>query len=183
MATGLSLNLKLFTAPTTSPFSTRYTPSRVSPVSSSVCGSTSRMYQRQVSSRPRPVLAIMSSRDALLPGPSGPDGPSRIRFPMAGVTGRLVRSAVYRVWVSAARAPSRIQAVGRSASPLSKSEDSRLEACATTNGWHSRPSATGSLRSVTGRLASRSPTRVPPPGLLNTVRPSSASFAPDDQYR
>src|ERR1035441_3165505 len=75
MATGLSLNLKLFTAPTTSPFSTRYTPSRVSPVSSSVCGSTSRMYQRQVSSRPRPVLAIMSSRDAR-PGPSGPPGPS-----------------------------------------------------------------------------------------------------------
>ena len=33
-----------------------------------------------------------------------------------------------------------------------------------------------------GRVVSRSPTRVPPPGLLNTVRPSAASFAPADQY-
>ena len=52
-----------------------------------------------------------------------------------------------------------------------------------TNGAQRRPAASGSLASVTGWVVSCSPTRVPPPGLLNTVRPSAASFAPADQYR
>src|SRR5690348_8038784 len=78
--------------------------------------------------------------------------------------------------------PSLIHEVGPSANPLSKTEESGPDACATTNGAHCRPVARGSLDSVTGWVDSRSPIRVPPPGLLNTVRPSAASFAPVDQY-
>ena len=52
-----------------------------------------------------------------------------------------------------------------------------------TNGAHRSPAASGSLDSVTGCVVSCSPTRVPPPALLNTVRPSAASLAPADQYR
>ena len=122
MATGLSLNLKLLTAAVTSPFSTRYTPSLVRPVSSRVCGSTSLMYHRQVSSRPRPVPAIMSSSEAAAPGAS------RIRFPIDGVTGSPDSAAEYRVWTSAASLPSLIHSVGPSGSPLSNTEDWRPDA-------------------------------------------------------
>ena len=101
---------------------------------------------------------------------------------MAGVTASPDSRAEYRVWASAARSPPLIHSVGASGSPLSNTEDWRPEACAITNGAHCSPGAPGSLRSVTGRLASRSPTRVPPPGRLNTVRPSTASLAPADQY-
>jgi hypothetical protein len=97
---------------------------------------------------------------------------------MLGVTGSPERSAVCRVWMRAASSPSWIQSVGPSPNPLSKTEASRREACATTNGELSSPGRAGSLYSLSGRLASRSPTRVPPPGLLNTLRPSSASLAP-----
>src|ERR1700749_1906322 len=136
------------------------------------------MYHRQVSSSPRSVRAIISSR-------LGGDGAAveKIRLSMAGVTGSPVSRAEYRVWISADRAPSRIQAVGPRDRPLSNTDESRLDAWATTNGADSMPRANGSLRSVTGWLDSDSPTRVPPPGLLNTVRPSAASFAPADQYR
>ena len=61
-----------------------------------------------------------------------------------------------------------------------------MDACAITNGAQPSPGAAagvGSLRRVSGSPDSRSPTLVPPPGLLNTVRPSSASLAPADQYR
>ena len=51
---------KLLTAPLTRPRSTRNTPSRVNPVSSAVCGSTVRMYQKQVTSSARSVCAIIS---------------------------------------------------------------------------------------------------------------------------
>src|ERR1700729_2182607 len=134
------------------------------------------MYHRQVSSSPRPVRAIMSSSEAPAPGAS------RIRLSIAGVAGSADSRAEWRVWVSAASTPSLIHSVGASGSPLSNTEDLRLEEGATTNGEHCRPGAPGAPRSVTGTLASRSPTRVPPPGLLNTVRPSSASLAPADQY-
>src|SRR5215813_12716142 len=205
MPTGDSLNLKLFTAPVTSPFSTRYTPSLVSPVRSRVCGSTSRMYHRQVSSSPRRVEAIICSSV----GASAADV-ARRRLLTAGVTGTPATAAEYRDEISAASEPSRIQSVALSGSPLSNTEESGPDACAMTNGAHCSPPArgallapslpggpippdpprgsttppnpAGSLDSVTGWLDSRSPSRVPPPGLLNTVRPSAASLAPDDQY-
>src|SRR6266705_3279332 len=117
------------------------------------------MYHRQVSSSPRPVEAIICSSD-----------------------GAPAVAAECREEIRAASEPSRIQEVGPSGSPLSKTEESGPEACATTNEAHCRFAARGSLDSVTGWEDSRSPMRVPPPGLLNTVRPSAASFAPADQY-
>ena len=90
-------------------------------------------------------------------------------------------SAVHLVCLSAASTPSRSQVTEGIARPLSNTEVSGPEVCAITKGAHRSAAASGSLRIVTGRLASRSPTRVPPPGLLNTVRPSRASFAPVDQ--
>src|SRR5580658_6126591 len=180
MSTGDSLNLKLFTAPTTSPSSIRYTPSRVSPVSSRTCGSTSRMYHRQVSSSARSVDAIISSSV----GAGAPEvGTAKIRLSMAGVTGSPASAAECREECRAASEPSWIQAVELSASPLSKTEESEPDACAITNGGQRSPEASGSLYSVTGCVDSCSPTRVPPPALLNTVRPSAASLAPADQYR
>src|SRR5579875_2847668 len=135
------------------------------------------MYHRQVSSRPRSVLAIISARL----GACGA-AVSKMRLSMAGVTGSPDSRAEYRVWVSADSSPRRIQSVGPSGSPLSNTDDSRPDAEARTNGAQPSPGAPGSLRSVTGWLVSDSPTRVPPPGLLNTVRPSMASLAPADQY-
>src|SRR5579872_765294 len=175
--TGDSLNRKLFTAPVTSPFSTRYTPSRVRPVSSRVCGSTSRMYHRQVRSSPRDVPAIISGRDAAAPAAE------HIRLPMAGVTGTPASPAEYRDDGSAASVPSLIHSVRRSGSPLSNTDRSSPDAPAVTNGSHSRPAAAGSLYRVTGSWQNRSPTLVPPPARLNTVRPSAVSLAPADQYR
>src|SRR5579875_3763169 len=123
------------------------------------------MYHRQVSSSPRSVPAIISSR-------LGGAGRlvSKIRLSMAGVTGSPVSRAEYRVWISADNTPSRIQSVGPRDRPLSNTEESRLDAWATTNGHDPMPRAKGSLRRVTGCDDSDSPTRVPPPGLLNTVR-------------
>src|ERR1017187_7440498 len=135
------------------------------------------MYQRQDTSRPRPVSAIIWPSDEPLPGAS------RRRLPIEGVTGSPDSAAEWRVWTSAARVPPDIHSVGASARPLSNTEDVRPDACAITNGAHCSPAAPGLLRSVSGRLASCSPTRVPPPGLLKTVRPSIPSFAPADPYR
>lgn len=59
--------------------------------------------------------------------------------------------------------------------PLSKTDWSPSEECAITKGADSRPGSFGSLRRVSGSSLSLSPTRVPPPGLENTVRPSTAS--------
>src|SRR5450432_137905 len=140
------------------------------------CGSTARMYHRQVSSRPRLVAATMSSRVAVAPACS------KIRLPIPGVTGNPVIFAVYLVWISALRRPLSIQVVGANGRPLSKTELSPLDACATTNGSHDSPGSLGLLRNVTGSCVNASPTRVAPPGLENTVRPSWASRAPDDQY-
>jgi hypothetical protein len=63
------------------------TPSRVRPVSSKVCGSTSRMYQRHVSSSPSSIPATRSSMP--------PEAPSTVstRLSMYGVTGWPVRPA------------------------------------------------------------------------------------------
>src|ERR1700722_9513806 len=178
MPTGDSLNLKLFTAPTTSPSSTRYTPSLVSPVSSRTCGSTSRMYHRQVSSSPRPVDAIISSSV----GAPGAEG-AKLRLSMAGVNGSPASVAECREECRAASVPSWIQAVGFTVSPLSKTEESEPDACAMRNGAQRSPEARGTRDRVTDCGESGSPTRVPPPALLNTVRPSVASLAPADQYR
>ncbi len=82
-----------------------------------------------------------------------------------------------------ASSPSRIQSVAASGRPLSKTEESLPVECVSTNGAASRPGSAGSERRVSGSLASRSPIRVPPPGLEKTVRPSAASRPPADQLR
>src|SRR5579863_9830830 len=136
------------------------------------------MYHRQVTSRPCRVPAIRSSSD---PPPS--PAASKIRLPVPGVGGSPDSPAVHLVCDRALSTPLSIQLTGGMARPLSNTDASRVEVRAITNVAHRSPAAPGSLRSVTGRLDSRSPTRVPPPGRLNTVRPSSASLAPADQYR
>src|SRR6266496_2485459 len=55
------------------------TPSRVRPVSSSVSGSTSRTYHRQVSSRPRSVPATMLSMPPPLDGPRSEEHTSELQ--------------------------------------------------------------------------------------------------------
>ena len=102
---------------------------------------------------------------------------------MYGVTGRPVSCAEWRVWTRAVSAPSEIHEVGPSGSPLSNTDENPLDSWATTKGQQRRKGAAGSLRRVSATSVSRSPTRVPPPGWLNTVRPSWASRAPADQYR
>ena len=52
---------------------------------------------------------------------------------------------------------------------MSKTDESALEACATTNGKQVRPGSAGSLRSRKGRGARTSPTLVRPCGAENTV--------------
>ncbi len=98
------------------------------------------------------------------------------------MTGTPAAVAECREETRAASEPSLIQSVRPSGSPLSNTEESAPDACAITNGAQRRLAARGSLDSVTGWADSRSPIRVPPPALLNTVRPSAASFAPADQY-
>ena len=159
------------TAPVTSPFSTRKTPSRVSPVSSSVCGSTSRMYQRQVSRSPRSVAATISGSVAVAVASS------RIRLSTAAVAGAVVFRAQARGRIRLVSVPSLIQSTPGVAMPLSKTEADADEAPTTWNGAVSRPGAHGSLRRVSGSSASRSPMRLPPPALAKTLRPSSASRA------
>src|SRR5215472_6777031 len=144
------------------------------------------MYHRQVSSSPRRVEAIICS-SAGAPGPEVGTAPevctAKVRLSMAGVAGIPAIAAECLEETRAASEPSRIHGVAPSGSPLSKTEESGPDACAITNGAQCSPRARGSLDSVTGWADSRSPIRVPPPGLLNTVRPSAASFAPVDQYR
>src|ERR1700733_948972 len=136
------------------------------------------MYHSEVSSSARPVDAIISSS---VGAPAAEV--AKVRLPIAGVTGSPASPAEYRDDTSAASSPLWIQSVRRSAIPLSNTEESGPEACAITNGALPSPAASGSLDSVTGSSQSRSPTRVPPPAVLNTVRPSAASLAPADQYR
>ena len=68
----------------------------------------------------------------------------------------------------------------RAGSPLSKTETSELLASVATNGRAGDDlGSKGSLQSVKGNVVIRSPTRVPPPSLEKTVRPSSASWPPE----
>src|SRR5918994_1803476 len=64
---GDSFHLKFCTGATISPFSIRNRPSRVMPVLSSVICSTGRMYQKNVTSRPRFVVLIICSSVSLPP--------------------------------------------------------------------------------------------------------------------
>src|SRR5580700_439320 len=66
-STALFVNRKLLTCAVTSPFSMRYTPSRVLPVRSSADGSAALTYQNELMSRPRLVLAIIASRVVAVP--------------------------------------------------------------------------------------------------------------------
>jgi len=61
--TGLSFQRKFITGSVTLPFSTRNTPSRVSPVTCSVCGCNTRMYHKRVTSNPRSTDAISSASE------------------------------------------------------------------------------------------------------------------------
>lgn len=58
--------------------------------------------------------------------------------------------------------------------PLSNTDTVSEEWLVATNAPHSSPGAIGSENSVSGRSVSRSPTRVPPPGAENALRPSCA---------
>ena len=108
-------------------------------------GSTVRMYQRQVSSRPRSVLAISSSSEPLGPGQlehqvvdrAAPGLARLARRPPGGTgAGRGCRL--------------RIHDVRPSARPLSNTETSEPDAVATRNGAHSSPGSAGSLRRSKG---------------------------------
>lgn len=116
------------------------------------------------------MSATISSSDRLPP-------PSRIRLPPDGAKGSPVRPALCRVVDSRLSTPSRTHSVASTGSPLSKTDAASPEAWAITNGADSSPGSFGSLRSVSGSSESCSPTRVPPPGRLKTVRPSAASRA------
>ena len=80
-------------------------------------------------------------------------------------------------------APSRIQSTRPMSMPLSKTEHSLRASGRATNGVHSSPGAAGSEYSVSGRSVSFSPTRVPPPGAENAVRPSCAPRPSIDHAR
>src|SRR2546429_9119367 len=135
------------------------------------------MYHRQVSSSPRPVEAIICSSDG------APEAEvAKVRLSMPGVTGTPAIAAECREEISAASEPSRIHEVASSGSPLSKTEESGPDACATTNGAHCRPAARGSLDSVTGWEDSRSPRRGPPPRLLDNGPPAAAPLPPPPQH-
>src|SRR5215472_15812510 len=132
------------------------------------------MYHRQVSSNPRLVEAIIDDREAAEPD-------DMMRLSTASVTGNPASPAECRLEYIARSTPEAIHAARAAGIPLSHTDESRPEACATTNGALSRPGYDGSLNRSTGMSDSRSPTRVPPPGLENTVRPSAASRDPADQ--
>src|ERR1700749_97546 len=103
------------------------------------------MYHRQVSSSPRPVVAIICSSLGA-PGVCT----AKVRLSMAGGTGTPAIAAECREETRAASEPSRIHEVASSGSPLSKTEESGPDACAITNGAHRSAAAPGSLDSVTG---------------------------------
>src|SRR6266699_325009 len=107
------------------------------------------MYHRQVSSSPRPVEALICSRDGAA-APALGTAVAKVRLSMPGVTGTPAIAAECREEISAASEPSLIHEVGPSGSPLSKTEESGPDACATTNGAHRSPEVRGSLDSVTG---------------------------------
>ena len=100
---------------------------------------------------------------------------------MPGVTGSPVSSArVPGLRSAPSSSPSRDPVGAAERQPVV--EDRRRRA---GGARHARTARTPARRSPgrctasTGRSASRSPTRVPPPGALNTVRPSCASRAPE----
>src|SRR2546423_1486018 len=138
------------------------------------------MYHRQVSSGPSSVPAVRSASD----GPAPLGAASRVKLSTAGAIGAFAAAAVCRVATSAFSFPSRIQSVGPSSSPLSKTDWKAFEEYAATYGAHSSPGAAGSLRSVTligEEPATLSPNDTAPPVLLNTERPSLASRREADQ--
>src|SRR5688500_1517560 len=117
------------------------------------------MYHRQVSSRPRSVPATSSSSDAVAP----PTVSNRLST--AGFSGTPVSPAVKRVDGRADSTPPSTHTAGGVASPLSNTEPRGDDARAMTYGAHSSPGYDGSPERVAGIDVSRSPSRVPPPGL------------------
>src|SRR5258708_7216117 len=121
------------------------------------------MYHRQVTSSPRLVDAIMSSSEAApwRAAPSvpwlAPPPPESTRLSTAGVTGSPASPAEYRLECSADSVPSETHDAGPDGSPLSNTDESCPDACATTNGAHSRPGYARSLHSETGKAANPSP--------------------------
>ena len=62
-----------------------------------------------------------------------------IRLSTDGVTGTPAAAAENRLECSADSTPSEIQSARPAGSPLSNTEESRPDECATTNGAHSSP--------------------------------------------
>ena len=94
-AIGLMFQRKLLTAPLTWPCSIRNTPSLVSPVSSADCGSTVRMYQKQVTSRARSVCAIISP----VAFPTVSNGVNVLNQAFGGYTGGDSNNLLDDTWV------------------------------------------------------------------------------------
>ncbi len=93
--------------------------------------------------------AISSSSEPPAPAPS------RIRLSIAGVTGSPVSCGRVPGLGQRGQRAVGIQSVRPSGSPLSNTDESRLEACATrTAGTGQARARAGSLRRVTGTLAS-----------------------------
>src|SRR5665647_470704 len=137
--------------------------------------STSRMYQRQVSSRPRVVERIISSRVTLEPA-------SKVRLSLGNANScpeSLAASDVYKRQVST---PSRSQSILSASAPLSYTDviPGRDPSTMAKPGAGSAP---GPLDSVMGSDDSVSPTLVVPGfAPANTVRPCSASRPLAVQY-
>src|ERR1700712_1373847 len=176
-SSGETLNRKLLTAPAISPFSTRKTPSLVSPVSSIVIGSTSRRYHCEVTSRPRSSPATRSStvRPAVPPVSTrlSQDG---TKVSPNSAAGPLVCSRFLST-------PFSIRSKRPMGAPLSNTDCSSPELDAIRNGAEANPAAAGSLYRFSPRSVNRWPILVPPPGAENADRPSCAARAPALQAR
>ena len=77
--------------------------------------------------------------DAIIDSSDVGDPADMIRLSAGGVTGSPVSPAEYRLECSAFSTPPETHDARPAGSPLSNTDESRPEACATTNGAHSRP--------------------------------------------
>ena len=105
------------------------------------------------------------------------------RLSAGTATGASNSAAAARGYASALMVPSRTQSTRPMSMPLSNTDTRSDELGTATNGVHSSPAAAGSEYNVSGRSVSFSPTRVPPPGADNAVRPSCAPRPSIDHAR
>src|SRR5665647_1027766 len=137
--------------------------------------STSRMYQRQVSSRPRVVERIISSRVTL-------ERASNVRLALGNANSCPESLAAARVYGRRVSTPSRSQSILSASAPLSYT-DVIPGSDASTMANPGAGSVPGPLDSVMGIHDSVSPILVVPGCVpANTVRPCSASRPLAVQY-